>query len=97
MEGLTKYSVLILTVVCLAAIPMAFAVRSLGRMLSKQMSDAAVAGSAGNILQGGTDEEISYYIVSKKMFHALRYSLAAGVLVLTWTAFGCLVAVLLVG
>ena len=96
MEGLTQVSVLILVGVCLAAIPMAAAVKALERMLSVHGGSPAIAASAGNTPTGDLDEEISRYISSQKPTRAIRYLLAAGLLTLTWAAFGCLVAVLVV-
>jgi hypothetical protein len=96
MEGSTQVSVLILAGVCLAAIPMAAAVKALERMLSMHRSSPAIAESAGNTPTGELDEEISHYITPQKAMRALRFLLAAAVLTLTWAAFGCLVAVLVV-
>jgi len=95
MEGLTQVSVLILVGVCLAAIPMAVAVKALERLIQHGGSPA-IAASAGNTPTGDLDEEISRYISSQKPTRAIRYLLAAGLLTLTWAAFGCLVAVLVV-
>jgi hypothetical protein len=96
MEGSTQVSVLILVGVCLAAIPMAAAVKALERMQSMHRGSPAIAESAGNTPTGDLGEEISHYILPRKPMRALRYLLAAGLLTLTWAAFGCLVAVLVV-
>jgi hypothetical protein len=48
MEGSTQVSVLILVGVCLAAIPMAAAVKALERMLTMHGGSPANAASAGN-------------------------------------------------
>jgi hypothetical protein len=96
MEGSTQVSVLTLAGVCLAAIPMAAAVKAMERMLYMNGGSPAIAASAGNTLSGDLDEEISHYILSQKPTRALRYLLAAGLLTLTWVTFGCLVALLVV-
>ena len=96
MEGSTQVSVLILAGVCLAAIPMAAAVKALERMLFMHRSSPAITESAGNTPTGELDEEFSHYITPQKAMRALRFLLATSVLTLTWAAFGCLVAVLVV-
>jgi hypothetical protein len=96
MEGSTQVSVLILVGVCLAAIPMAAAVKALERMLSMHRGSPAIAASAGNMPTGEMDDDILHYIVPKKVARVLGFLLPAGVLTLTWAAFGCLVAVLVV-
>jgi hypothetical protein len=96
MEGSTQVSVLVLTGVCLAAISMAAAVKALERMLFMHRSSPAIAVSTGNTPTGELDEEISHYITPQKAMRALRYLVAGGVLTLTWAAYGCLVAVLVV-
>ena len=63
MEGLTQVSVLILVGVCLAAIPMAVAVKALERLIQYRGSPA-IAASAGNTPTGDLDEEILPYISS---------------------------------
>ena len=96
MEGSTQVSVLILVGVCLAAIPMAAAVKALERMQSMHRGSPAIAELAGNKPTGEMDNNILHYIMPQKVTRALRFLLAAGVLTLTWAAFGCLVAVLVV-
>jgi hypothetical protein len=96
MEGSTQVSVLILAGVCLAAIPMAAAVKALEQMLLMHRSSPAIAESAGNTPTGEFDEEILHYITPQRAMRALRYLLAGGVLILTWAAFGCLVVILVV-
>lgn len=96
MEGSTQVSMLILAGVCLAAIPMAAAVNTLVRMLSMHRGSPAIAESARITPTGELDEAISHYIIQQKAMRALRVLLAACVLTLTWAAFGCLVAVLVV-
>ena len=96
MEGSTQVSVLILAGVCLTAIPMAAAVNTLERMLSMHRGSPAIAESAGNTPTGELDEAISHYIIQQKAMRALRFLPAACVLTLTWAAFGCLVAMLVV-
>ena len=96
MEGSTQISVLILAGVCLAAIPMAAAVKALERMLSDYRDSQAIAESAGNMPTGESNDDILPYIIPQKATRTLKFILAAGVLTLTWAAFGCLVAVLVV-
>jgi hypothetical protein len=96
MEESTQVSVLILAGVCLAAIPMAAAVKALERMLFMHRCSPAIAESAGHTPTGELDEEILHYITPQRAMRALRYLLAGGVLTLTWAAFGCLVVILVV-
>jgi len=96
MEGSIQLSVLILAGVCLAAIPMAAAVNTLNRMLPMHRGSPAIAESAGNTPTGELDEEILHYITPQRALRTLRFLLAAGVLTLTWAAFGCLVVILVV-
>ena len=96
MEGSTQVSVLILAGVCLAAIPMAAAVKALEQMLFMHRCSPAIAESAGNTPTGVLDEEISQYITPQKAMRALRFLLATSVLTLTWAAFGCLVVIIVV-
>jgi hypothetical protein len=73
---------------------MATAVNTLERMLTMHRSSRALAESAGNTPTGELDEASSHYIIQQKAMRALRVLLAAGVLTLTWAAFGCLVVIL---
>ena len=96
MGGSTQISVFILAGVCLSAIPMAAAVKSLERMLANSRASQAIAELSGNMPTGESNDDILPYIVPQKVTRALKFILAAGVLTLTWTAFGCLVAVLVI-
>ena len=96
MEGSTQISVLILAGVCLAAIPMAAAVKALERMLSDYGTLRPLPSRRGICPRVRSNDDILPYIMPQKATRALRFLLAAGVLTLTWAAFGCLIAVLVV-